>query len=174
MATNNGSCSVQPARPAELNHLILRSSIGQPGVIKVTYDDQTYEVETRVVPWRLDDGSVSWNNYAGFDQVGKIAFVSDEVPERWRPHVLWHAIMCCYVRKDDSHCFHITADELSRVPLEERYAYAQMRLQSFQSRLKYMSGDSNGELDDLRESINYLQAYCQSHQPVPSTTTCPV
>ena len=89
-----------------------------------------------------------------------IPFISDEVPEKYRGHMIFHELAEFEFLKGSNKCLNALQLELSRVPKEEVVEYAHFRRETFKSLIDFLEKHepSSKLIPEVRRSLSHLQS----------------
>ena len=87
-------------------------------------------------------------------------FISDEVPEKYRGHMIFHELAEFEFLKGNNRCLNALQLELSRVPKAEVVEYAHFRSETFKSLLDFLEKHepASALIPEVRRSLGHLQS----------------
>lgn len=87
-------------------------------------------------------------------------FISDEVPEKYRGHMIFHELAEFEFLKGSNKCLNALQLELSRVPKTEMSEYATFRGETFKSLIGFleMYEPSSKLIPEVKKSLSHLQS----------------
>ena len=130
----------------------LKRHVVGKGVLE--FDDKTY---TYFIVSRLLEPNLP--GFVGFPG-GKTLFISEEVPEEFRPYMLWHEIQeQAESPSQMGKCLITLVGELDRVPSEMKQRYIDYRRRFFQNFAAYLQ---NSEDQSFRAEIGASLVHLQS------------
>lgn len=86
-------------------------------------------------------------------------FISDEVPEKFRPYMILHELMEFQSQKRKVECINALKGELAEVPFDKLAHYLEFRVSTFRYLRDYLNAQDNpgSFLDEVQKSLAYLE-----------------
>jgi hypothetical protein len=129
------------------------------GTVEFDGKDREYDVVNRNIGSPCPQWFISYNN--------GVPFVSDEIPEEYRPHMVFHELYEFETLdpNDPESCIRALEKELERVPKDQINDYIPFRKGVFQSLVNFMNEHNPDMLPKIQQSLDHLIALDELTSP---------